>query len=117
MFSLLQRVRERCLDELEGLPLDAGRLGQHWHGDFGVGEADLVAGQGGQVVRQAAEAMVGPSGRVVLTGGLGLCRLTRAPDNYYDATCGQIAATPDPQEPVWFAVCDQSYVPPLESAI
>ena len=32
----------------------------------GAGEPDLVAGQGGQVLEQAAEAAVGAAGRVVL---------------------------------------------------
>ena len=36
------------------------------HGELGSGVPDLVAGQGGQVVQQAAEAAVGPPGRVVL---------------------------------------------------
>ena len=37
-----------------------------------AGEADLVAGEGGQVGEQAAEAAVGPAVLVVLAGGLGL---------------------------------------------
>ena len=41
-------------------------------GGVGAGEPDLVAGQGRQVLQQAAEAAVGPPGRVVLAGGLGL---------------------------------------------
>src|SRR5580704_5108741 len=69
---LLQGERDRGIDELEGLPLGAGRLGEHRDGGGGAGEADLVAGQGGQVVQQAAEAAVGPPGLVVLGGGLGL---------------------------------------------
>ena len=38
----------------------------------GAGEPDLVAGQGGQVGEQAAEAAVGAAGAVALAGGLGL---------------------------------------------
>ena len=72
MSWLLYGERDRGADELEGLALGAGRLGEHRDGDLGPGEADLVAGQGGQVVQQAAEAAVGAAGRVVLAGGLGL---------------------------------------------
>lgn len=36
------------------------------------GELDLVAGQGGQVLEQAAEAMLGSVGWVALARGLGL---------------------------------------------
>ena len=71
-FWLLQGERDRGADELEGLPLGAGRLGEHRDGDLGAGEPDLVAGQGGQVLQQAAEAAVRLPGRVVLGGGLGL---------------------------------------------
>ena len=53
-------------DEFEGLALGAGRLGEHRDGGLGAGEADLVAGQGGQVLEQAAEGVVGLAGRVVL---------------------------------------------------
>jgi len=69
---LLQGERDRGIDELECLSLGAGRLGEHRDGGGGAGEADLVAGQGGQVLEQAAEAVVGLPGRVVLAGGLGL---------------------------------------------
>ena len=65
-FWLLQGERDRGADELEGLPLGAGRLGEHRDGDLGAGVPDLVAGQGGQVLQQAAEAAVGLPGRVVL---------------------------------------------------
>ena len=65
-FWLLQGERDRSADELEGLPLGAGRLGEHRDGDLGAGVPDLVAGQGGQVLQQAAEAAVGLPGRVVL---------------------------------------------------
>ncbi len=72
VFWLLQGERDRGAEEVEGLPLGAGRLGEHRHGGVGPGEPDLVAGQGGQVVQQAAEAPVGPIGRVALAGGFGL---------------------------------------------
>src|SRR5580704_14460991 len=71
-FWLLQGQRDRGAEELEGLPLGRGRLGEHRDGDLGAGVPDLVAGQGGQVLEQAAEAAVGLPGRVVLAGGLGL---------------------------------------------
>jgi hypothetical protein len=45
-FWLLQGERDRGAEELEGLPLDAGRLGEHRDGDVGAGVPDLVAGQG-----------------------------------------------------------------------
>ena len=66
MFWLLQGQRDRGAEEGEGLALGAGRLGEHRDGDPGAGELDLVAGQGGQVVDQAAEAAIGLPGRVVL---------------------------------------------------
>ena len=71
-FWLRQGQRDRGADELEGLPLGAGRLGEHRDGDPGSGEPDLVAGQGGQVLQQAAEAPVGLPGWIVLIGRLGL---------------------------------------------
>ena len=71
-FWLLQGERDRGADEFEGVPLGAGRLGEHRDGDIGAGVPDLVAGQGGQVLEQAAEAAVGLPGRVVLAGRLGL---------------------------------------------
>ena len=72
VFWLLQGERDRDADQVEGLALGAGWLGEHRDAGVGAGEADLVAGQGGQVVEQAAEAAVGLAGRVVLDGGLGL---------------------------------------------
>ena len=42
------------------------------HGGDGSGEFDVVAGQGGQVVQQAAEAVVAAPVLVALPGGLGL---------------------------------------------
>jgi hypothetical protein len=72
LFYLRQGQRDGCADELEGLPLGAGRLGEHRDGDLGAGVPDLVAGQGGQVLQQTVEAAVGLPGRVVLRRGLGL---------------------------------------------
>ena len=72
MFWLLQGERDRGAEKVEGLPLGAGGLGEHRHGGRGAGEPDLVAGQGGQVLDQAAEAVVGAAGLVVLAGCLGL---------------------------------------------
>jgi hypothetical protein len=63
---LLQAERDRDADEFEGFALCAGRLGEHRDGDLSAGEADLVSGQGGQVLDQAAEAAVGLAGWVVL---------------------------------------------------
>ena len=60
VFWLLQDERDGGADELEGLPLGAGRLGEDRDGDLGAGEPDLVAGQGGQVLQQGAEAAAGP---------------------------------------------------------
>jgi hypothetical protein len=66
VFWLLQGDRYRDAEQVEGFALGAGGLGQHRHGGLGAGEPDLVAGQGGQVAEQAAEAAVGLPGRVVL---------------------------------------------------
>src|SRR6266852_3697209 len=68
----LQGERDRGTDEVEGLALLAGGLGEHRDGGGGAGEADLVASQAGQVGEQAAEAAVEAAIRVVLGGGLGL---------------------------------------------
>ena len=68
MFWLLQGQRDRGAEQVEGVALGAGGLGEHRDGGLGAGEADLVAGQGGQVLEQAAEAAVGPSGRIPLGG-------------------------------------------------
>jgi hypothetical protein len=65
-FWLLQGERNRGAEEAERLALGAGRFGEHRDGDLGAGVADLVAGQGGQVLEQAAEAVVGLPGRIVL---------------------------------------------------
>jgi hypothetical protein len=59
VFWLLQGERDGGTDEVECLPLFAGRLGEH-------------VGAGGQVAEQAAEAAVGPTGWVLLDGGFGL---------------------------------------------
>src|SRR5260370_24828797 len=71
VFWLLQGGRDGGADELEGLALGAGRLGEHRDGGGCAVEADLVAGQGGQVGEQAAEAAVAAAVLVVLAGGLG----------------------------------------------
>jgi hypothetical protein len=41
-FWLLQGEGDRDADEVEGLVLGAGGLGEHWHGDGGPGEPDLA---------------------------------------------------------------------------
>ncbi len=71
-FWLLQGQRDCGAEEGERLALDTGRLGEHRDGDLGAGVPDLVAGQRGQVLDQAAEAVVRAPGRVVLAGRLGL---------------------------------------------
>ena len=60
---LRQGERDRGAEEAENFPLDAGWLGEHWHGGPGASEPDLVTGWGCQVVQQAAEAARGRSGR------------------------------------------------------
>src|SRR6476620_3776606 len=59
-------------DEVEGAALVGGGFGEH--GDVGVGVvvADLVAGQGGQVSEQAAEAAQWGAVEGLVTGGFGL---------------------------------------------
>ena len=56
--------------------LAAGGLGEDGDGCGRAGEAELVAGEGAQVVQQAVEAEVGAAVLVVLAGGFGLggCR-------------------------------------------
>ena len=66
VFWLRQGERDRDADQVEGLALGACRLGEHRDLGGGAGKADLVAGQGGQVPDQAAEAPVGLPGRVML---------------------------------------------------
>ena len=66
VFWLRQGERDGGADEVERFALGAGWLGQHGHYCAGAGEADLVAGQGAQVVQEAAEASVGPAVLVVL---------------------------------------------------
>ena len=66
VFWLRQGERDRGAEEGEGLALGAGRLGEHRDGGLGAGKPDLAAGQGGQVVQQAAEAVVGLPGWVAL---------------------------------------------------
>jgi hypothetical protein len=65
-FWLLQAERNRGAEEVSAHTLDADRLGEHRHGGLGTGEPDLVTGQGGQVLQQAAEALVELAGLVVL---------------------------------------------------
>ena len=60
--------RYRGVEQVEGAALVGGGVGEH--GDFGAGEADLVAGEGGQVSKQAAEAAQRGAGGVVLGGPL-----------------------------------------------
>ena len=66
LFWLLQGERDRGAEKVEGLPLGGGGLGEHRHGDGGAGEPGLVAGQGGQVGEQAAEAAVGAACGIAL---------------------------------------------------
>ena len=49
-----------------------GGLGEDGHGSVGAGDADVVAGEGGEVVEQAAEAAVGVAGFVMRVGSFGL---------------------------------------------
>ena len=69
MFWLLQGERDRDADQVEGLPLSGGGLGEHRQGGGGAGEPDLVAGQRGQVLQETAEATVGAACGVALAGG------------------------------------------------
>ena len=48
--------RYRGVEQFEGTALVGGGVGEHGHVGAGAGAADLVAGEGGQVVEQAAEA-------------------------------------------------------------
>jgi hypothetical protein len=66
LFWLLQGQRDRGADQVEGVALGAGGLGEHRDGGLGAGEADLVAGQDGQVPEQVAEAAVGAADRIAL---------------------------------------------------
>src|SRR5690349_7672782 len=66
LFWLLPGGRDGGADEVECFALGAGQLGQHRHGGRRAGEADLVSGQGGEVVEEAAEAAVGPGVFIVL---------------------------------------------------
>ena len=51
--------RYRGVEEFEGAALVGGGFGEHGHVGAGGVVADLVAGEGGQVVEQAAEAAYG----------------------------------------------------------
>jgi hypothetical protein len=67
--------RRMARDEVEGLFLSAGGLGEDGDGGGGAGEAELVAGEGGEVVQQALVAEVGAAVLVPAGGfGLGGCR-------------------------------------------
>ena len=57
---------------MEGAVLVGGWLGEDRHVGAGAGEADLVAGEGGQVIEQAAEAAQRVAGFVALGAGLGV---------------------------------------------
>ena len=48
--------RYRGVEQVEGAALVGGGVGEHGHVGAGAVVADLVAGEGGQVVEQAAEA-------------------------------------------------------------
>jgi hypothetical protein len=69
-----QGERDACADEVEGTPLVCGGFGQGRDGDLAV--AQVVAGQGGQVVGDVAEAADGLFAGAGLAGGLGIggCR-------------------------------------------
>jgi hypothetical protein len=53
LFWPVQGEGDGGVEELKGLALGVGGFGEHGHGAVGVGEADLVAGQGDQVGEQA----------------------------------------------------------------
>ena len=66
-----QGQRDGRADEVERAALVGGRLGERW--DDGVAVAQVVAGQGGQVVEQVAEAANGLlTGAGLAAGGLDL---------------------------------------------
>jgi hypothetical protein len=48
--------RYRGVEQVEGTALVGGGVGEHGHVGAGAVVADLVAGEGGQMVEQAAEA-------------------------------------------------------------
>ena len=62
--------RDWCVEQVEGTALVGGGVGEHGHVGAGAGVADLVAGEGGQVVEQAAEAAERLAVGVVLAGCL-----------------------------------------------
>ena len=72
MATSLQCEGDGCVDQLEGCALVGGGLGEHGQVGVGAGDADLVAGEGGQVLEQVTEAAVGVAVLVALVGGLGL---------------------------------------------
>ena len=60
------------VEEFEGAPLERGLFGQLVEADVVAGEADPVAGQGGERVEQIAEAVGGKPGLGPLRRRLGL---------------------------------------------
>ena len=62
----------RCADEVEGTPLVGGGFGEG--GDDGLAVAEVVAGQGAQVVDDVAEAADGLLAGAGLAGGFGVGR-------------------------------------------
>jgi len=66
LFWLLQGQRDGGADQLEGGALVCGGFGEDGHGGLGSGEADLVAGECGQVGQEPAEAAVGVAELVAL---------------------------------------------------
>jgi hypothetical protein len=63
--------RDGRADEVEGTPLGGGGLGEGGDGDLAV--AQVVAGEGGQVAEQVAEAADGLVAGSGLAGSLGVC--------------------------------------------
>ena len=58
------------VEELEGLALGVGGLGEDGHGGVGAGEADRVAGEGAQMGEQSLVAVGGQAG---VGGGFAGC--------------------------------------------
>src|SRR5208283_1502731 len=70
VFWLLEGQGDGRVEELECLALGVCGLGEDGHGGVGAGEADLVAGQGGQVCEQS---LVAVGGQVGVGGGFAGC--------------------------------------------
>ncbi len=64
---------DRSVNEVEGAALGGGGLGEFVDFDVGLVVADPVAGEGGQVIEQVAEASYRVASRVVFGGGFGVC--------------------------------------------